>query len=100
MKHSVRTLVKLAAVILIAGAGLYWFKFSPVPVKTQAVGREELVKTVFGTGTLEAKTRGAISPAACAASSAFIVYVPPIGTIAISHLTAFASCVASVSPAI
>ena len=62
MKHSVKTPVRLAAVILIAAAGLYWFKFSPVHAKTQAVSRDDLVKTVFGTGTLEAKTRVAISP--------------------------------------
>ena len=62
MKRSVKTLVGLAVVISIAAAGLYWFKFSPVPAKTRAVGREDLVKTVFGTGTLEAKTRVAVSP--------------------------------------
>ena len=62
MKCSVKMLVKLAAVILIAAAGLYWFKFSPVSAKTQSVSQDDLVKTVFGTGTLEAKTRVAISP--------------------------------------
>ena len=62
MKRSVKTLVQLAAVILIAAAAIYRFKFSPVSAKTRAVGREDLVKTVFGTGTLEAKTRVAISP--------------------------------------
>ena len=62
MKRSVKTLVELVVVISIAAAALYRFKFSPVPAKTRTVGREDLVKTVFGTGTLEAKTRVAISP--------------------------------------
>ena len=62
MKPAVKPLLELSAVIVIAAAGLYWFGFSPVPAQTQAVRREDLVKTVFGTGTLEAKTRVAISP--------------------------------------
>ena len=62
MKRSVKTLVGLAVVISIAAAGLYRFRFAPVSAKTRTVGREDLVKTVFGTGTLEPKTRVAISP--------------------------------------
>ena len=62
MKRSVGISLKIGAVLLLVGAAVYWFCFSPVPVKTRTVVREKLTETVFGTGTLEAKTRVSISP--------------------------------------
>ena len=62
MKRSVGISLKIGSSLLLAVAAVYWFCFSPVPVKTRTVGREKLTETVFGTGTLEAKTRVSISP--------------------------------------
>jgi len=62
MKRSYKNLLKIAAILVIAGVAVYFFKFKPVQAKTVPVGKGDLVKTVFGTGTLEAKIRVSISP--------------------------------------
>ena len=55
-------IIKAVFCVLLIGAGVYWWKFSPVEAQSQPVSRVSLQQTVFGTGTLEAKTRVAISP--------------------------------------
>jgi multidrug resistance efflux pump len=51
----------LAVVAVVAGI-VYWFRFSPVPVKVHSVGVGEIVAEVMGTGTLEAHFKATISP--------------------------------------
>ncbi len=62
MKKSGRKIIKTIVFILLVGGGVYWWKFSPVEARSMPVSRATLHQTVFGTGTLEAKTRVAISP--------------------------------------
>ena len=62
MKKLGYKIIKTALCFLLVGGGIYWWKFSPVEAQTKQVTRMTLQQTVFGTGTLEAKTRVAISP--------------------------------------
>ena len=62
MKRLFKTVWKFAVVLLIAGIAVYFLKLKPVQAETAPVGKDDLVKTVFGTGTLEAKIRVSISP--------------------------------------
>ena len=62
MKRHFKTIVKAAIVLLIAGTAYYFWKLAPVSVPTFEVKSSSLVQTVFGTGTLEGKTRLAVSP--------------------------------------
>lgn len=62
MKRISGRFIKLCVALLLVGGGVYWWKFSPVEASSQPVQRCLLQQTVFGTGTLEAKTRVAISP--------------------------------------
>ena len=62
MKRHVKTIVKLFAVIIIAAIAFYFWKLAPVKVQTFEVTSSPLQQTVFGTGTLEGKTRLAVSP--------------------------------------
>ena len=62
MKRHFKTIVKAAIVLLIAGIVFYFWKLAPVSVPTFEVKSSSLVQTVFGTGTLEGKTRLAVSP--------------------------------------
>ena len=62
MKKLGYKIIKTALCFLLVGGGIYWWKFSPVEAQTKQVTRMPLQQTVFGTGTLEAKTRVAISP--------------------------------------
>lgn len=62
MKKLGYKIIKTALCFLLVGGGIYWWKFSPVDAQTKQVTRMTLQQTVFGTGTLEAKTRVAISP--------------------------------------
>ena len=55
-------IIKFGILAILAGGGIYWWKFSPVEAQSKAVCRSTLCQTVFGTGTLEAKTRVSISP--------------------------------------
>ena len=62
MKRHVKTIVKLFAVIIIAAIAFYFWKLAPVKVQAFEVTSSPLQQTVFGTGTLEGKTRLAVSP--------------------------------------
>ena len=55
-------IIKFGILAILAGGGIYWWKFSPVEAQSKAVCRSTLCQTVFGTGTLEVKTRVSISP--------------------------------------
>ena len=61
MKRYLKTTVKAVIVLLIAGIAFYFWKLAPVSVPTFEVKSSVIVPTVFGTGTLEGKTRLAIS---------------------------------------
>ena len=62
MKHHLKTMIKILLLAVVAGGGYYYFCLSPVPVQTSAPKVQDLMDTVFGTGTLEAKTVVSISP--------------------------------------
>ena len=62
MKRYIKTIIKLLFVIVIAGIVFYFWKLAPVKVQTFEVKSSAIQQTVFGTGTLECKTRLAISP--------------------------------------
>ena len=62
MKRHIKTIIKLFAVIVIAAIAFYFWKLAPVSVPTFEVKSSPIVQTVFGTGTLEGKTRLAVSP--------------------------------------
>ena len=62
MRHHLKNAVKILLVAVVAGVGYYYFRLSPVPVQTVAPKVQDLMDTVFGTGTLEAKTVVSISP--------------------------------------
>lgn len=62
MKKLGSKIIKTTLCVLLVGGGVYWWKFSPVEAQSMPVTRATLQQTVFGTGTLEAKTRVAISP--------------------------------------
>lgn len=62
MKRHLKTVIKTVIVIFIAGIAFYFWKLSPVKVQTCEVKESAVTQTVFGTGTLEGKTRLAISP--------------------------------------
>ena len=62
MKRHVKTMIRTVVVFLAAAAAFYFWKLSPVQVPTLEVKKSPLAQTVFGTGTLEGKTRLAISP--------------------------------------
>lgn len=62
MRHHLKTAVSLLLLIVVVGAAYYHFRLSPVPVQTASPKRQDLMETVFGTGTLEAKTVVSISP--------------------------------------
>jgi RND family efflux transporter MFP subunit len=62
MKRHIKTIIKLFAVIVIAAIAFYFWKLAPVKVQTFEVKSSPIQQTVFGTGTLEGKTRLAISP--------------------------------------
>ncbi len=54
--------LKAVALIAVAGAVVYWFRFSPTQVLERQVVRGELRAEVMGTGTLEARVKASISP--------------------------------------
>ncbi len=62
MKRLALKIIKWVLLFFLLGAGVYMWKFSPVAAQSKPVTRDTLQQTVFGTGTLEAKTRVAISP--------------------------------------
>ena len=62
MRHHLKNAIKIFLVAIAAGFGYYYFRLSPVPVQTVVPKVQDLMDTVFGTGTLEAKTVVSISP--------------------------------------
>ena len=62
MKRHIKTIIKAAIILIAAGIAFYFWKLSPVSVPTLEVKSSSIVQTVFGTGTLEGKTRLAVSP--------------------------------------
>lgn len=62
MKKPGSKILKWTLCVLLVGGGVYQWKFSPVEAQSKPVTRMSLQQSVFGTGTLEAKTRVAISP--------------------------------------
>ena len=57
MKRHMKTIIKLFAVIVITAIAFYFWKLAPVKVQTLEVKSSPIQQTVFGTGTLEGKTR-------------------------------------------
>lgn len=62
MKRHIKTIIKASVIIITAAVAFYFWKLSPVKVRTFEVTSSPIQQTVFGTGTLEAKTRLAVSP--------------------------------------
>ncbi len=62
MKRHLKTVVKAVILLLIAGIAFYFWKLAPVSVPLCDVTTSAIEAAVFGTGTLEGKTRLAISP--------------------------------------
>lgn len=52
---------KLALIVVIAGAAVYYVRFRPVPVKAFTVKADTVKSEVMGTGTLDARTKITIS---------------------------------------
>lgn len=55
-------IAKLLAAAAVLGGAVYWFKFSPVPVREHRIEVGEIVAEVMGTGTLEARVKSTVSP--------------------------------------
>lgn len=62
MNRYVKLIIKAAIFVIIAGTAFYFWKLAPVKVQTTEVKKGMIQQTVFGTGTLEGKTRLAVSP--------------------------------------
>ena len=67
MKLHTNTIFKTAIIFLVAVTILYFWKFAPVNVPVFEVKSSSIQQTVFGTGSLEGKTRLSISPRATGA---------------------------------
>jgi len=65
----------LKVVILVAVAAIivYWVRFAPVAVTTQAVEQGSVIAEAMGTGTLEARIKATISPKISGRISAVLV---------------------------
>lgn len=55
-------IAKLGVIVAVLAAGIYWLKFTPLPVRVHTVQRGEIVAEVLGTGSLEARRKTTISP--------------------------------------
>lgn len=62
MRNRFRSIIKWGVLAVLVAGGVYMWKFSPVEAESRPVKKAALQITVFGTGTLEAKTRVSISP--------------------------------------
>ena len=62
MNRYAKVIIKAVIFVIIAGTAFYFWKFAPVKVQTVEVKKGMIQQTVFGTGTLEGKTRLAVSP--------------------------------------
>jgi HlyD family secretion protein len=56
------SVTRIAVAAVVIGAGVYWFRFAPVPVSAVKVTQGNIVAEVMGTGTLEARQKAIISP--------------------------------------
>ncbi|MCA9230180.1 MAG: efflux RND transporter periplasmic adaptor subunit [Planctomycetales bacterium] len=54
--------LKVGALAIAIAGGIYWLKYSPLPVESHSVGQGPIVSEVMGTGTLEARVQATISP--------------------------------------
>ena len=61
IRRTVRVAWKLALVVAVAGAVMYYVRFRPLPVKAFVVKADTVQSEVMGTGTLEARTKITIS---------------------------------------
>ncbi len=52
---------KIALVLAVIGAAVWWFKFAPVAVERHAVSSGEVIVEVLGTGTLDAHIKATVS---------------------------------------
>ena len=52
MRYLLKTAVKLLLLIVGVGSAYYRLRLSPVSVQTESPKRQDLMETVFGTGTL------------------------------------------------
>ena len=62
MRKRFKSIIKWGILTALVAGGVYVWKFSPVEAESRPVKNATLQVTVFGTGTLEAKTRVSISP--------------------------------------
>lgn len=62
MRKRFKSIIKWGILSALVAGGVYVWKFSPVEAESRPVKNATLQVTVFGTGTLEAKTRVSISP--------------------------------------
>lgn len=54
-------ILKVAVVVAVIGAVVYWVRFAPVVVAQHRIERGEIIAEVMGTGTLEARVKATIS---------------------------------------
>lgn len=57
-----KSVAKVAFIVLVVAAAIYWFRFSPVAVATHVISEDRITQEVMGTGTLEARVSTTISP--------------------------------------
>lgn len=62
LMRRVRQGLNAIVLVAVAGAVVYWLKFSPVAVTEHLVQSGEIVAEVMGTGTLEAHFKSTVSP--------------------------------------
>jgi len=60
-RRRLRTAGKIALLLALIGAAVWWFKFAPVAAEQHPVAPGEVVAEVMGTGTLEAHVKATIS---------------------------------------
>ncbi|MCC9601077.1 efflux RND transporter periplasmic adaptor subunit [Stieleria sp. JC731] len=53
---------KWLVLAVLIGAGIYWYRFMPVPVQPHEIAAGSVTEEVMGTGTLEARISATISP--------------------------------------
>ncbi len=62
IKRRLWQVAKLLTLVAVVGGLIFWFKFSPLPVREHEVKLGDVVAEVMGTGTLEAHFKSTISP--------------------------------------
>jgi len=61
LRRALGTAGKVALLLAVGGAAVYWFRFAPVAAERHAVSSGEVVAEVLGTGTLEAHIQASVS---------------------------------------